>query len=176
MLIQTALAISLVVSIVEASAAADAAYTEATIYTEPHNAASAAIGTANFIVGRMARECYAALGESESFVQSFTKSWQQRNEKYIRAATIYAANVLSYYERTKGSQAKEAALREYVSSVRGQGAATVEEWLAKGERADVCRRFRSHVEAGSLDMGPTHPLYKEATELVGIIEAFQGGK
>lgn len=114
----------------------------------------------------MASEYYAALGEPESFVQAFVKSWQQRNEQYFRAATMYAANVLSYYKRTKGAQAKQAALRAYVAAVRGQGAAAVEDWLAQGGRTETCRQFRARVDAGLLDMGPSHPLYKEATELL----------
>lgn len=147
-------------------------YTEAEIYTEPHNAAAAAISTQNFIVGRMAQECYAAVGKPESFVQEFTQSWQQRNQPYLSAATMYAANVLSYYERTRGPEAKAAVYNEFVRSVRGHGAESVAESFASGSRTDVCTRFILQVEDGTFDIKPSHPFFRELTELVQIKTAF----
>lgn len=147
-------------------------YTEAEIYSEPHNAAAAAIGTQNFIVGRMAKECYATIGKPESFVQEFTQAWQKRNDPYLTAAIMYTANLLSYYERTQGPEIKQAVLQAYVQAVRGQGAAAVADRFASGSRVEVCNRFISQVDAGLFDVTPDYPFFKELTEVVQINRAF----
>ena len=151
-------------------------YTEEEIYTEPHNAASAAVATTNFVVGRLALECHEVLGKSETWVKEFAKTWQSRNSMYLRAATLYAANVMSYLERTKGGAAKDVAMQEWRTSVQGQGKATVADLLSARDKRETCVSLIGKIEAGNFDIAPTHPLYKEMSEIVTILNAFDSPK
>jgi hypothetical protein len=151
-------------------------YTEEEIYTERHNAASAAVATTNFVVGRLALECHEVLGKPETWVKEFALTWQGKNSMYLRAATLYAANVMSYLERTKGSAAKDIAMQKWRTSVQGQGRATVADLLSARDKREACVSLIGEIEAGNFDIAPAHPLYKEISEIVMVLDAFDSPK
>lgn len=139
-------------------------------FTEPRNAAAASLGTTNFTVGRMARECFEVLKQPESFIQELVRSWQQKNEKYYAATTAYMTTLLKETEKKNGVDAMRAVTNEYKNAVQGEGAGTVSDLLKKGEKAKVCERYVGLVRGGEFDVKPGHPFYKELEELVNFFE------
>ena len=166
-------AVLLIAALSAASALASPEFTEATIYTEPHNAAAAYLGTLHFMVGRMGRDCVGPLSGAESFPQDLVARWEGRNVEYYRASKVYLGNLFPYYERTRGKDFGTAAMNEYLRSVQGQGAATAEGMLAAPDRKAACAAFVARVGAGDYDIKESRPYFKELTELVEIRRAFQ---
>ena len=151
-------------------------YTAEQLYTERHSAAVASVGTMNVVVGRLATQCRDSLGKPDAWVKEFVGSWQSRNEQYVRAATTYSANMMPYLERTQGSAAKEAAMRELTTAVRGQGAGTVADLIGAGDNQEKCARAVGIVEAGRLDVKPNFPGYEAISEVVMILQSMQAMK
>ena len=155
------------------STLASAEFTEATIYTEPHNAAAAFISTLHFMVGRMGRDCAGPLSKAESFPKEVVAGWDGRNGEYYEASTLYAGNVMSYYERTRGKDFAAAAMNEFSSSVQGQGAAVAQDMLSVPDKRAACTTFLARLDAGGFDITASRPFFKELTELVAIARAFR---
>jgi hypothetical protein len=151
---------------------AGAAFAQARLeFTEPRNAAAAFVGTTNFVVGRMARECYQILNESESFVKAHARDWQLRNEKFYAASVAYMGKLLDEAEHKGGAAAKQSVLSAYTAAVRGDGTKTIEDWMKKGDKLDVCRKHVALAQQGELDIKPGRPFYEE---LQGLVNYFEG--
>lgn len=139
------------------------------IATESRDAASAYIGTNNFIVGRMAVECFGVLERSLP-PQEYATQWRQRNAKFYVASITYMGQRLKAAEQSGGPAAMEALRSKYSAAVRGDGAATVADFFKKGEKTEVCRRVIGLIDGGAFDIKPNSPMYPELLALVEYIE------
>jgi hypothetical protein len=141
------------------------------VFSEPRDAAAAYLGTTNFVIGRVARDCLEVLKEPESFVQAHVKSWQLRNQNFYAATTAYMTLRLKDAEARGGVKARDAVYRAYTNAVRGDGELTVEDLFKRGTKEEACRRHVALVKAGELDVRPDRPFYLELTKLVDDFEA-----
>lgn len=140
-----------------------------TIASESRDAAAAYIGTNNFIVGRMAVECFGLL-ERPQPPQEFAAQWQKRNAKFYAASVTYMGQRLKEVEQVSGRSVMDAVLAKYSASIRGDGAAAVADFFKKGEKIDVCRRVIGLIDSGALDIRPNSPMYDELQALVQFFE------
>jgi hypothetical protein len=137
--------------------------------TESRDASAAYIGTANFIVGRMGRECLGLLNRTET-PQEYVAVWQKRNARYYAASTMYMSLRLKEAERTGGPELRDKVAATYMRSVRGDGEASVRETFAKGEKAEVCNRWIKLIDSGAFDINSNSPMYEELNALVKYFE------
>jgi hypothetical protein len=137
----------------------------ASVTTESRDAASSFIGTANFIVGRVGRECLAMVGRTES-AQQFVSTWQQRNAPYVTASAKYMDKRLDEVAASGGAEKRDAFLRQLRDVVQGNGDSVVRSWLQSGSKVDGCMRAVTLVDTGALDISPKIPMYREIEALV----------
>lgn len=137
------------------------------IVSESRDAASAYMGTINFIVGRLGSECLAPLGRTET-AKEFAGAWQQRNARYYTASIKYMGKRLDSAQKSGGNITRDAVLKEYTTAVRGGGEASVNDWFTKGKgtKSDICKRAVTLIESGAMDINPTMPMYGELESLV----------
>lgn len=133
-------------------------------YSESRDAASAYIGTNNFLIGRFGAECLPLVGRTES-PKEFVQAWQQRNAKYFAASVKYMGKRLDDALAKGGVEQRDAVLREYAVAVRGNGAKAVDEWLGKGTKEEACKRAIIAIDAGKFDISPSIPIYDELEAL-----------
>jgi hypothetical protein len=132
--------------------------------TESRNVASAFMGAANFVVGRIGVECLSVLGRLET-PREYVNIWQERNAKYYTASTKYVAKKMEAADALGGTVARDAVLKEYSSIVRKEGEATLVEWIGKGNKRDGCQRAVMLIDKGILDVGPEVPIYQDLQAL-----------
>jgi hypothetical protein len=142
---------------------------DAPVVTESRDASAAYIGTANFIVGRMGRECLGLLNRSET-PQEYVAMWQKRNARYYAASTTYMSLRLKEAERAGGPEREDKVAAAYMQSVRGDGEASVRNTFSKGEKSDVCNRWIQLIDSGAFDINSNSPMYGELNELVKYFE------
>ena len=135
------------------------------IYAEYRDAASAYIGTNNFIVGRLGAECLSMLGRTES-PKEFVQAWQQRNAKYLAASIKYMGKRLDGELTSGGAERRDAVLRDYSAAVQNDGQLAANKWLSRGTQEDACKRAIAAIEAGAMDISPKSPMYGEIEALV----------
>lgn len=133
--------------------------------SESRDASIAYIGTANFVVGRVGRECLAMLGRTET-PQAFVAVWQQRNAKYLIASQKYMDARFGEAEATGGKEKRNAIIGALNSAVRSGGESTVKSWLDRPNRDEACKRSVALIESGTYDFSPTSPMYGELESLV----------
>ncbi len=132
---------------------------------ESRDAAAAFMGTVNFVVGRLGLECLAELGRPET-PKDFTLAWRQRNAEYYAATTAYMTYRLEAAQASGGDQQRETVLREYVTTVRRNGEASVVEWFRTGTRKASCQRAIAAIDAGAMDVSAKAPIHGELRALV----------
>jgi hypothetical protein len=155
--IAVALAITLVTQLASAQSTEPAS-------SESRDAATAYVGTINFIVGRVGRDCLSLLGRSE-LPQQFAGAWQQRNAKYVAAAAKYLERRLEEASASGGPEKRDAVLREVTTAVHSSGENTVRSWLERGDKQEACKRAVALVEAGGLDISANSPMFSELEAL-----------
>lgn len=133
--------------------------------SDSRDAASGFISTANFIVGRIGRECLAVVGRGES-PQQFVGQWQQRNARYVAASARYMELRLEEVAAAGGAQQREAFLRQLRGAVQGNGEQVVRSWLHHGSREEGCMRAVTLVDTGALDISSRAPMYDQIEALV----------
>jgi hypothetical protein len=133
--------------------------------TESRDASLAYIGTANFVVGRVGRDCLTLLGRSET-PQAFVAAWQQRNAKYLHASAKYMEVRLQEAQSTGGNERREAVLRALTGAVQSSAAQTVASWLGRGDKLDGCKRAVALIENGTYDFTSSSPMFGELESLV----------
>jgi hypothetical protein len=133
--------------------------------SESRDAAMAYVGTGNFIVGRLARECLAMVGRSET-PQEFVAQWQQRNAQYMAASEKYMNKRLEEAVASGGADKREAVLQSMRTAVLSGGEQAVRGMLQNGRREEACMRAISLLDAGALDISPKTPIYPELEALV----------
>lgn len=132
------------------------------IASESRDAASGFIGSMNFTVGRIARDCLADLGRTET-PQQFAESWQQRNTKYVVAAAEYIQ--ARFKEATaKGDDTKNRLLEE-LASVRRTAEADLKGLYDKHGKDATCKRMTALIDGGAYDITPGVPMFKELEAL-----------
>lgn len=132
--------------------------------TESRNVASAFMGAANFVVGRIGIECLGLLGRLET-PREFVNIWQERNAKYYTASTKYIAKKMEVADATGGVVARDAVLKEYSAIVRKEGEATLVDWIGKGSKSEGCHRAVMLIDQGILDVTPEVPVYQDLQAL-----------
>lgn len=138
---------------------------EKKIASESRDAAAAYMGTMNFVVGRMAMECFDLLTRADT-PKGFVDQWQKRNNPFYDAATFYMNERLAEAEKLNGREARNKLAAEYDIAVRRNGSVTVEGFFRQGEKFEVCRRVISLIEVGTFDVSTKTPLYSELEALV----------
>jgi hypothetical protein len=132
--------------------------------TESRNVASAFMGAANFVVGRIGVECLSMLGRLET-PREYVNIWQERNAKYYDASTKYIAKRMEAADASGGVVARDAVLKEYSSIVRKEGEATIAAWVGKSSKREGCQRAVSLIDRGILDVNPEIPIYEDLQAL-----------
>lgn len=133
--------------------------------SESRDASTAYLGTANFVVGRVGRDCLPLLGRAET-PQTFVSVWQQRNIKYLSASQKYMEARLQEAEATGGTEKRNAVMQELTSVVRANAMSAVKSWLDRPDKESACRRALVLIESGAYDVSPTSPMYGELEALV----------
>lgn len=142
-----------------------ASQTTAVVTTESRDASVAYIGTSNFVVGRIGRDCLAQLGRSES-PQEFVGAWQQRNMKYLTASQKYMDARLGEAEAAGGMEKRNAVIRELTAAVQSSAESIVKSWLDHPDKQDACKRAVALIESRAFDFSPTSRMYAELESLV----------
>ena len=133
--------------------------------SESRDASTAYIGTANFVVGRVGRDCLSLLGRTDT-PQSFVAVWQQRNFQYLMASQKYMEARFSEAEATGGMEKKNAIIGSLNAAVRSGAESTVKSWLDRPDKIEACKRAISLIESKAYDVSPTTPMYGELESLV----------
>lgn len=133
--------------------------------SESRDASTAYVGTANFVVGRVGRDCLSMIGRSET-PQAFVATWQQRNMKYLMASQKYMEARLGEAEAAGGLERRNAVVSALGTAVRNGAEATVKSWLERPEKVDACKRAVALIDAGKYDISSTSPMHSELESLV----------
>ena len=133
--------------------------------SESRDAATAYIGTANFVVGRVGRDCLALVGRTET-PQAFVAVWQQRHNKYLLASQAYIEARFAEAEADGGADKRNRVAGALTAAVRTSAEATVKLWLDRPDKREACKRILALIESGSYDISPTSPMYGELESLV----------
>jgi hypothetical protein len=132
---------------------------------ESRDAALGFIGTMNFLVGRIGRDCLQTAGRPES-AQELVQSWQQRNAKYVNASAGYMDKILGAALSEGGTERRDQLLREITTPARACADSMLQGWFQKGAKDDVCKRVLGWLDRGGFDISPNVPMYAELEALV----------
>lgn len=133
--------------------------------SESRDASTAYIGTANFVVGRVGRDCLSVLGRTET-PQAFVRVWQQRNIKYLMASQKYLDLRFGEAERSGGAENRKANMGALAEAVRSGAESTVKSWLDRPDKGEACKRAVAIIESGAYDFSPTSPMFTELENLL----------
>lgn len=133
------------------------------VASESRDAAVGLIGSMQFTVGRLGRDCLFLLGRKES-AQEFVGSWQQRNRKYVEAAAEYVQARLQEAGRT--SEDAKKAVMQGLASARAQAEGSVNSLYANGGKEKACQRMIPLIDAGAYDITARAPMFDELEALV----------
>lgn len=133
--------------------------------SESRDASTAYLGTANFVVGRVGRDCLGLIGRSET-PQAFVATWQQRNTKYLIASQKYMEARFGEAEAAGGLERRNAVISALGSAVRNGAESTVKSWLDSPEKGEACKRAVALIDSGKYDIASTTPMYAELESLV----------
>ena len=139
------------------------------LISESRDAASAFMGTTNFVVGRLGLECLSLLGRPET-PKRFVGAWQQRNAKYFSASIKYMGKRLDAALSSGGTVARDSVLREYSSAVKRDGEGSVADWFRKGNKEGTCKRAIALIDTGAMDVSTKVPIYDELEALASWAE------
>lgn len=132
--------------------------------SESRDASTAYLGTANFVVGRVGRDCLSMIGRGET-PQAFVATWQQRNMKYLSASQKYMDARLGEAEAAGGSERRNAVVSALMTAVRNGAETTVKSWLDRPEKTEACKRAVTLIDSGKYDISSTSPMYAELESL-----------
>jgi hypothetical protein len=130
---------------------------------ESRDAATGFVGSMQFTVGRIARDCLASLGRTES-PQAFVEAWLLRNGKYAAAASAHVEQRMNEAE-AKGEGAKNLVLRE-IAAVRGEAERGIHSLYERNGKEVVCKRMVALIESGGYDVTPRLPMFNEIEALL----------
>lgn len=118
------------------------------VASEARDAAAAFVGTQNFVVGRLGRDCLALLARPESPAE-YQQAWQRANARYYDASTRYMEARLAAIEDAEEQNAVESA---YYASVNGRGEAAAAQILRDGADVEVCKRALALIDSGKMNV------------------------
>lgn len=133
--------------------------------SESRDASTAYLGAANFVVGRVGRDCLGLIGRSET-PQVFAATWQQRNMKYLMASQKYMEVRLVEADAAGGPEKRSAVMNALGAAVRNSAETVVKSWLDRPEKTDACKRAVALIDTGKYDVSATSPMYAELESLV----------
>jgi len=139
------------------------------VESESRDAAAAFVGTENFMIGRIGRDCMAVLGRMET-PQQFVQAWQGRNSKYYVSSITYMAKRLDEALAEGGTSKRDTVLSAYVTAIQKDGAAAANDWLSQGERKQACERAVATIESGAADITPKIRMFGELEALTDWVE------
>jgi hypothetical protein len=135
------------------------------VIAESRDASIAFLGTANFVVGRVGRDCLTQIGRNET-PQTFVSVWQQRNGKYLLAMQKYLEARLAEAEVAGGVAGREKIMRELTIAVQTGANVILKTLLDHPDQYDACRRAINFIDAGRYDVNQSMPIYSELESLV----------
>ncbi|WP_035060749.1 hypothetical protein [Andreprevotia chitinilytica] len=135
------------------------------VYSESRDAASSFIGTTNFVVGRLGRDCLALLGRPET-AEEFVSTWQSRNAKYVSAAGKYIRLRSEEAFASGGASKRDAVLGELADAATNGGRAAVQDMFQRGDKGEICKRVIALIDSGGMDFSPKFPMFDELGALV----------
>lgn len=141
------------------------AQTSERVHSESRDAALGYMGTANFLIGRIGRECLAIVGRPES-PQQFVQAWQGRNSRFVMAAAKYMESRLAEVAVTGGEERRNAVLKDMMSRSQSAADGLLLTWYKSGPKEDVCRRAVEMVDTGKLDVSPNVSIFGDLQALV----------
>jgi len=139
------------------------------VASESRDAVVGYIGTTNFIVGRIGRDCLGVLGRTDT-PQQFVGAWQQRNAKYIVAVEKYMQRRLDEAFAEGGEKERDAVLRDVTSVASVNGGAIVRSWLDTGDKQAACKRALLLVDKEAMDISSKSPMFSEIEALLAWFE------
>jgi hypothetical protein len=139
------------------------------VESESRDAAAAFVGTENFMIGRIGRDCMPVLGRMET-PQQFVKAWQDRNTKYYVSSIRYMSKRLDEALAEGGAAKRDTVLNAYVTNVQSNGDAAARDWLSRGERKQACERAVATIESGAADITPKIRMFDELEALVSWVQ------
>jgi len=137
----------------------------ARVQSESRDAALGYMGTANFLIGRIGRDCLSVLGRAES-PQQFVQTWQTRNGKYVIAAAKYMEMRLAEVAASNGEQRRGAVQKDMMSRSQTAADDLLQSWYRSGPKDAVCRRAVEMVDTGMLDVSPSSSVFADLQALV----------
>jgi hypothetical protein len=131
---------------------------------ESRDAATGYVGHTNFLVGRVGRDCLSLLNRKETS-QEFASMWQQKNWKYVSAASKHMEARLNEAQASGGAQKRDALLRAITTPSQTSAAAMVKSWLEQGDKTEACKRAILLIESGAYDITKSSPMFAELEAL-----------
>jgi hypothetical protein len=139
------------------------------VESESRDAAAAFIGTQNFMIGRIGRDCMSSLDRMET-PQQFVRAWQGRNTKYYVSSTKYMTKRLDEALAEGGTVKRDAVLATYSTIIQRNGEASAKVWLSRGEQKQACERAVAIIESGAADITPKVRMFDELEALADWAE------
>ncbi len=130
------------------------------VTSESRDAALAYIGTANFVVGRVGRECLQTVGRTEN-PKDYVAHWQQRNQRYIAASAKYLSARMQEAQSSGGAAQRDAVQAELGKAVQSAAAQILHSWLEQGDKTLACQRALAIIDKGDYDFSPSTKMYAE---------------
>jgi hypothetical protein len=134
------------------------------VENESRDAAAAFVGTENFMIGRIGRDCMSVLGRMET-PQQFVETWQRRNSKYYVASIRYMGKRLDEALAEGGTAKRDTVLAAYTANIQSSGDASAKNWLSRGDRKQACERAVTVIESGANDITPKLRMFGELEAL-----------
>lgn len=141
------------------------AQSSASVRTEARDTALGYMGTGNFLIGRIGRDCLSVVGRTES-PKEFVQTWQRRNAKYVLAAAKYMEVRLAEAAAAGGQERRNALLADMQSRSQAAANGLLQSWYASGPKEHVCKRATEMVDTGELDVSPSVKVFAELEALV----------
>jgi hypothetical protein len=135
------------------------------VTSESRDASTAYLGTSNFVVGRIGRDCLALLNRPET-PQAFVSTWQERNAKYLMASQKYMVLRLAEAETSGGPETKNAVISALSAVVQNGAESIVKSWIDRPDKIEACKFAVALIESGAYDVSSSSPMYDELENLV----------
>ena len=121
------------------------------------------VAQGGFLVTRLASECLALVGRAES-PDSFTRTWKQRNQRYVNASMRYMERRVQEAVAVGGQAQGDAVTAAFRKAVQDNAEAELRS-LLQGSRTDGCMYGITLIEAGALDIGSKTPQFRQLEAL-----------
>ncbi len=138
---------------------------QTSVESESRDAAAAFVGTLNFMIGRIGRDCMSTLERTQS-PQEFVQAWQARNARYYDAHAKYIVERFDEALSDGGTAKRDTVIEQYFTAIKQKGELSAREWLSRGEGKQACERAVALIESGAADITSDAPMFDELEALV----------